>query len=467
MPQPLVKSSGVVQPMLRVALPVLAEQLLRMLVGFSDTILAGRYLGKDELAAMGMMNYLLWFLYTLFGVVAVGATALVARFVGAGQAAMARRVVQQSMVLGLALTVVLMTAGLLWVDRFVSLVQLSGMPARLAAEFLRAMLCILPFVMLEEVGIACLRGAGDTVSGLAAMSVVNVVNVSVAWSLIAGGFQPWPGFSGWDALIAGAVAGNCAGGAIVAALLICGRANLTLRLRRLAVLDGPLARRLLRIGGPGGMDQLVIVMCHLWYVSIINRLGPVATAAHGIGVRIESLAYLPGFAFQVAAATLVGQYLGAGNPRLAARSVLAALFAGGGIMVAAGGVLFAAPEPLIRLLVAADEDQVIRLAASLLPIVALAMPALAVVSILAGALRGAGDTRCLLAITLFGLLAVRIPAANWCAYNEFWIPVVDQTVPGLSLGAAGAWYAMVVDSTVRCLLVLARFFQGGWKRVRV
>ena len=174
-------------------------------------------------------------------------------------------------------------------------------------------------------------------------------------------------------------------------------------------------RRLLRIGLPGGADMLAIVCCHLAYVSIINRLGDEATAAHGIGVRIESLTYLPGFAFQVAAATMVGQYLGARDPRRARRAVFDALWVGGGVMIAAGLFMYLAPEAITRFFVRDDQARVIELTTRLLPIVATAIPALAVVSILAGALRRAGDTRLPLVFTFVGLVLVRLPLAAYLA----------------------------------------------------
>jgi Na+-driven multidrug efflux pump len=223
----------------------------------------------------------------------------------------------------------------------------------------------------------------------------------------------------------------------------------------------------LRIGLPGGGDQLAIVSCHLWYVSIINQLGKTATAAHGIGVRIESLAYLPGFAFQIAAATLVGQLLGARDARRAGRAVLVTLLTGGSVMLAAGLLLVLVPEPLVRIFVAKDKPELIALTAGLLPIVGAAMPALAVVSIVGGALRGAGDTRWPLVITLFGLILVRIPLTQFLAHDYVHVPLLDATLAGLNLGVAGAWYAMVIDASVRCLLILYRFFHGGWKRIEV
>ena len=125
--------------------------------------------------------------------------------------------------------------------------------------------------------------------------------------------------------------GYAVAGALILTMLVHGRAGLRLRWRRLKP-DPKMIRRILRIGVPGGVDMTAIVLCHLWFLSIVNSLGVLAAAAHGLAIRIESLGYLPGTAFQVAAATLAGQYLGAGDYRRASRSVLTACLAGGGLM---------------------------------------------------------------------------------------------------------------------------------------
>ncbi len=124
------------------------------------------------------------------------------------------------------------------------------------------------------------------------------------------------------------------------------------------------------------------------------------------------------------------------------------------ILITAGACLFFAAEPLVRLFVRADQTEVIGMAAPLLRIVSFSMPALAPMMVLNGALRGAGDTRWPFAITLVGLLGVRIPGAY-------------LLVSGLGWGVNGAWYAMVIDIWVRFLFVGARFLHGGWKLVRV
>jgi Na+-driven multidrug efflux pump len=92
---------------------------------------------------------------------------------------------------------------------------------------------------------------------------------------------------------------------------------------------------------------------------------------------------------------------------------------------------------------------------------------LSVTIVLVGALRGAGDTRWPLAISLFGFLAIRIPLAIYLVDSEFTIPLIDYSITGLALGVVGAWYAMTTDIVVRALLLAWRFFHGGWQRIEV
>jgi putative MATE family efflux protein len=450
--------------MLRLALPVLAEQFLVMLVGFSDTILTGHYLAQPHLAAITLISYLLWLAYGLFSVVAIGATALIARFVGAGRHRLARRVANQALLVGAAVAAVAMLTGFWLADRAVLALQLEGEAAVLATRFVHYILLALPMVMLEAVGIACLRGAGDMISGLGVMAVVNAVNVAVSWLLVPG-LGPLPRL-GWEGLAIGTTCGYTAGGLLVLALLLRGRSGLQLHWRWLRP-NTDLIRRLLRIGLPGGVDTLSVIGCQLWFLAVINQLGDLAAAAHGVAIRVESLAYLPGLAFQMAATTLAGQYLGAKEYQKARHSVLMALLVGGGMMVAAGAVFYVQAYPLACLLLGAHQEEVARQAVPLLKTISLGMPALALTMILTGALRGAGDTRWPLLFTMIGFLGVRLPAAYWLAFPSLQLPGTHLVLAGWGLGVLGAWYAMVSDLGVRASLVLYRFWQGGWTRVEV
>ncbi len=443
---------GVAGPLVRLVWPVLVEQLLVMLVGFSDTLLAGHYLADADLAAMTVIAYSMWFLSNLFSIVAIGAVAMTARFVGAQDWDGANRVTNQAFLLGAAVAVVFTTTLWLGTEHFTALLGLEGEPARLATRYLKILIPVLPLMMLEAVGIGCLRGAGDMVTGLVSMVFVNIVNIGVSWSLV-GGVGPVPAL-GWDALAIGTTCGHAVGGLIPFGVLLAGRANLRVQRRMLVRPDVALMRRILRIGLPGGIDVLSLVGLQMVYLSIISGLSTDELAAHGVAIRIESIAYLPGYAFQVAAATLTGQYLGAHDLRRASRSVVVACAINGTLLTGAGLLLFFGAGPLVALFLSNEQRGVAAIAPGLLRIVSVAMPPLGLAQVLTGALRGAGDTRWPLAITFLGFLGVRLPVAYLLVIHWQW-------------GITGAWYAMVVDVLLRCGLIAVRFASGGWKKVRV
>ncbi|MEN0109558.1 MAG: MATE family efflux transporter [Planctomycetota bacterium] len=459
-----IQTPGTLRPLVRLSLPVLAEQVLHLCVGFADLALTGHCLPGDAyVASMTLVVYLLWLIGMLFAFVGAGATPVTARLSGAGDTAGANRAMNQSIVLGAVWAAALMAIGLPTIHPFVTAMGLDGPSADAAARYLTIELWFLPAIMVERVGVACLRGAGDTVSGLGVMAVVNAVNIAVSWALVTGA-GGWAPELGWDGVAIGTAAGHATGAAILLALLIGGRAGYRLRLAEMRP-DPAMMRRLLRIGIPGGFESLLLVVCNLAYLRLVLRLGDVAAAAHGVAIQVEALAYMPGGAFQIAASTMAGQYLGAGEPKRATRSVLVACAAAATLMVGAGLLFWFAAEPLIALYIG-DKPEVAPLAAKLLRIISLAMLPLAIGMVLSGALRGAGDTRWPLAITLLSFCTVRIPLAAYLAYDAVPLPYVGE-VAGLGWGAAGAWTAAAIELGTRALLFTARFAQGGWRRVRV
>lgn len=432
-----------------------------MLVGYTDWYLVGHYLpGTSHRAAMGLIAYSLWLIPSLFSAVAIGAVALTARMVGAGQRQQARHVLAQALLGGTILSV--FATALVWMaaPSFARWMQLEPEAAALATRYLYIMVPVIPLLMLEQVGIACLRGAGDTVTGLAIKILVNVVNTGLSIVLLLG-LGPFPEM-GWEGIAIGTAAGHGLAGMIILVLLIRGRAGLQLQWHELRP-DWPLMKRMLRVGIPGGFDVLAVITCHLVYVSVINHLGSLATAAHGLAVQIEAMAYLPGSAFQVAAATMTGQLLGARQPERAMRSALTALAIGGTFMCLTGTVFYFQGPSIAGFFTGDANDPTAQLAGTLLPIVSLGMPCFAVLSIFSGALRGAGDTRWPLVVTFLGLIGIRIPFAAWLAWDVVSIPGTDIAFSGWNLGVQGAWYAMLLDVLVRSVFIGVRFLRGKWK----
>jgi putative MATE family efflux protein len=457
---------GTTHTVLRLVGPVLIEQVLGLSVGFTDKWLAGNLLeGVEPLAAVGLVAYCLGFLPGLFAVPAVAATALVARGVGAGDMAAARRAAAMSLVVGVAVVAVVLTVAACGGGGFVRGLGLPSGSTSLAIRYLAIVLPALPAMMLIHVGVAVLRGAGDMWAGLVSMSVVNLVNAAASFALATGcGGLPR---LGWEGLAWGTALGYVLGAVCVVALLARPARGLRPAAAEWRPDRGWIAR-ILRVGIPAGVDAVANACCHLCFLSIVNRLGDVAAAAHSVAITIESLAFLPGSAFMVAAGTMAGQYLGAGDERRARRSVWQAALACLGLMSAAGLVFLAVADPLAGWFVGGGSRQpeVADLTARLVRIVAFAQPPLALLMVFSGGLRGAGATRLPLAVNFLGLILVRLPLAVLLSRPEVPLPG-GLAVPGLGWGVVGAWYAMAADLTVRGLAMLAIFRRSRWARVVV
>ncbi|MBV9125926.1 MAG: MATE family efflux transporter [Planctomycetes bacterium] len=425
--------------------------------------LAGSHVSYQS--AQTTAHYLAWLITSYTVLVSVGSTALVARFIGAGQTTAAVHVTNQSLLLALVLGLLGSAAGLLGGKHLVILLQLQGDTVAIASDYLRPLFWLLVFQVLEAAGIACLVGAGDTRTGLWVLGSVSLINLPLAW-LFFRGLGPLPAL-GFEGISLGTALSHTLGALAVLAVLAHGRAGLRLHLRMLRP-QADLLWRLLRVSVPAGLDSLSQVVGQLWFLSIVNRLGDVASSAHGIAIRWEALGYLSGAAFGTAAMTLVGQNLGARRPRQAARCGWTAFALGCGVMCLMGMVFFLLAPAMFRLF-CPDPDQrpVIEAGVPLLRLVAFAMPPLACCIIFTYALRGAGDTRVPVLFTWLGFLGVRIPLAYLLTYRPLDLGWLFAGWPGYDPGLFGAWLAMFADLLVRGGFFLYRFAGGRWQTVRV
>jgi putative MATE family efflux protein len=358
--------------------------------------------------------------------------------------------------MALILGTLIMAIGWVVVPELIGGMNLKGPAAEFAARFLRIVLTITPLLASTSAGVACLRGAGDTRTGMWVMVLVNAINVALSWSLVRGlGPVPKLGFSG---IAVGTACGEGAGGLVVLVLLWRGRSGLRIDAWGLRPVWAPI-RRILRISTPAAGESLSGMICQLWFLSLINRLGPVATAAHGVAIRCEALGFLTVTAFAVAASTLTGQYLGARRPDLAGRAARTAWGLGVLVLSVIGVLLYTQAEPMFAFFLGGRKPLVSAEGVPVLRVVAFALPALATINVLSGSLRGAGDTLWPWLFILIGYLTVRLPLTYWLT-----TPEGDG---GLGWGLFGAWIAMFADLSVRAVLVAARFLQGGWRNVRV
>lgn len=434
------------------ALPVLGENILAMFVGWSDSIIAGRFLVEERyLAAAGACGYLLWLIESFAALISTGCQAIVSRLVGADKVDQANRIVVQGLLLAIALGLGLRSMVLHGAGAMIDLLNLESDAKALAVTYLHVVAQSCPFLMMLMVGVTCLRAAGHTLAGMLVMTVVNIINIVASWLLTCGvgRFEGW----GWYGIAAGTALSFTVGGLVTLAWLARGYRNLRIPIEP-PVPDLPSFRRILRIGIPGAANSLGMVACHLWFLSIIGQLGNTAMAAHIVAIRCESLGWLTADAFAIASATLIGQSLGAQRVDLARLYGWLAFVLGGVGMTLLGAAFFLAAHGMVRLFVDPSQTEVIALGVPVLKLVAFAMPAQAASIILTGAMRGAGDTRWPLLYNTVGLLMVRIPLAYALTG---WLP----------WGLFGAWIAMFVDLYARGFAAAARYLAAGWTRIEV
>jgi len=296
---------------LRLAIPTIAEQFISAFIGFTDAWLAGHIPGDSHsvaaaAAAVGNMMYIQWLAGLLVSFIGTGAIAVVSRSVGARRIRVANRVagtaVSAATVVGLAVAVVMF----LFAEPFVRLSGLSGLAAVFGTQYLRIMCVTLCFQSAATIGMACLRGAGDMVRPMLIMIAVAVVNLIASSVLTLGLFgAPAWGVQG-NAL--GTLLAFLTGGVATIIVLLGGFGKLKLRLRHFAIVPH-IVMRIGRIGVPSGLEGILLWGGQFIVIALVINGGKddaVTMAAHSAVLRVESLSFLPGFGFGIAASSLVG-----------------------------------------------------------------------------------------------------------------------------------------------------------------
>ena len=439
--------------LLQLAFPVLAEHLLHILVGINDTYLANHLPSHapEATAAVGTIAFIFWFLGMFAGAIGTGSTAIIAREVGARTAAAptapagspccSQRCSESASVRSC------FSAAVRW------LISAAWQASRRTDTFnyLRMLTPAAPFMIVMFVANSCLRGAGDTLTPAISMIVVDIVNIFFTWGFTRGLFgMPNMGFNG---IAVGTVIAYIAGGVLQVIVLLIGRGGIRLHLHRLRPHWNDL-RRILRIGIPGGVTDLLYWIANFALLTIVNRTKPVniAAAAHTNAIRIESFSYMTGFAVSIAVATMVGQSLGMKNPRRAERAAYLGYFIGGGFMTLMGILLIFFAQYPTRIL--AEDPQVRELTAACLRITGFCQISFAAAIIFGGALRGAGDTMAVLILTMVSILCFRVGGVVIVG------GILHKPLPYI-------WVILATDLFVRGILVYGRFLHGGWKRIRV
>jgi len=390
----------------------------------------------------------------LFAMVGTGTTALVARLMGAGDHREANHLANQSISLaainGIATGVLLYALA----PVFAGLQAMTGEAAAITVEYLRLSAVGSAMWSMTLIGGAALRGAGDMRTPMVIQAAINILNVIASPCLVYGvGPLPELGITG---IVCGTVLAQTLGAVFMLTVLARGRAGLRLRY---ALLKPSPARawRVLRIGVPAGADGSIMWTGHFIFLMVIARLaagqiGEAFYAAHIVAIRMEALTYLPATAWGTAAATMIGQALGAGNMKRAIRSGHEAVLQCGLLTVAVAAGFHLAAHHIYALM---HTDPLVREAGTEpFRILALLQPLLGMSIIYIHSMRGAGDTRFPLVITLVGIILIRLPIG-------FVFGIV------LSGGLMGAWLGMCADMIWRAASAWLRYCGGKWAATRV
>ena len=439
---------------MELAWPAIIENLLVMSVGIADTAMVGR-LGSASLAAVDLANRLVMFALAVFSAILIGTTAVVARSIGAGDRDTANQALRQALIMVAVLALPLLIPGTIFARNCLSFMMvlqespdLSVMNA--GTEYMQITIPFMIFALLMMTINSCLRGAGDTRTPMVVTGVSNVVNIVGNYFLIFGkGPFPAMGVAGaaWATNVARVI-----GAILVVRAVYGGRGRLSLSIHERFKIDIGIMKRILRIGFPAAIEQGLMRGAQLVYTMIVAGMDTVSIAAHAVALTAESISFMPGAGFSLAATTLVGQNMGAGDPEQAERSGYESGNMATLVMSGMGILFFIFPRFFVGLF--SKDPEVVELASRCLRLVAISQPALAWVMTIAGGLRGVGDTRWVMIITIVGFWGIRITLAYALAVSA-------------GMGLIGAWIAMVVDLIVRSILLALRFRQGGWKKLEV
>lgn len=434
---------------LSLAWPVVLQEAAWSISAMIIMVFVG-HLGAAAITAVGLSEQIIFLPMSAFAGISIGATAIVARHVGAKEPQRANRTLRQVMLLALILGTVFGLVLWFLADELLSLFQASPEVIELGGNYIRANAPTAIFFCMFFGCTAILRGAGDTRTPMVVTIIMQAIATVLSYVLI-NGFWIVPALGVFGAGLARAIAVVIATLAILA-LLVRGRGVLKYDLRTALAFDWTEIKRILKVGLPAFGEHLQMSLAMSIYTIILSSLGTVVYAAHALAMRVEQFAFMPSFGFGVSATTLVGQYLGAQRPDLATRAGYLIQRYCVVTMVILGAITFVFSRQLIGIFIA--DPEVIRIGALGLRIWAFAMPGMAINQSLAGGLRGAGDTRWVFLLSTIGTWTMRVGGGAILVYL-------------LHLGAAGAWIGAVLDHNVRAIIIWWRFAGGKWQNIEV
>lgn len=437
---------------------MVVEQLFRSFVYFADAWMIAQ-VGRAELAAVSLAGVFLWRITETCACTQLGVAAYVARRWGAHQHAEASAAVARGVAMALVIGVLVSLLAWPLLPGFFRLLQAPGEVIAPALRYTWAVMAVFPLTLVYFNLGSALRAAGDTRTPTKAALAVNTINVVLNYVLIFGHFgAPKLGMLG-----AGIATGaSYAFGALWLMWRLRGGVRppgpfgeaegAVLRLPRRG--EGPrpdgLTGSLLRVAAPASLEELLVSAGFLSFYAMIALCGTEALAAHTIVVRIEAISFTMGAGCSVAAATMVGQALGRGDHSAALRAFWMNTVIGV-VLLGGSGIMFAMfPQALLGIFHGGAE--LLAIGTTMMYLVAVQQPVLAITSTFAGGLRGAGDTLTPNIAQFVGTFLIRIGFSWYLGFEK-------------GLGMEGIYLATCIDWSVRALILAGLIWYGRWRRV--
>ena len=442
------------------AWPAILANISSTLVNLVDMIMVGQ-LGSLAIASVGLGGQFSWFMMPVMFAVSTGTLALVARFVGAKDFEMAERVLEQGIYLAFLTSIPVLFLGLVWGDDALRIMGASQDVINLGYSYIRIFFLFYPINFMGFAAYSALRGAGDTKTPMMLGILTNATNVILNYLLIFGKF----GFPRMEVRGAALASGISITITFMVGLVLFLRGHLVLKLKLNLLFDVDIIKRILKIGIPATIERALFSFYNFIYISIVTRFGTIALAAHQVGLRVESMAYMPAFGFNVATSALVGQSLGAKKPEEAEKVVYESLKMVSLFMGIMAVVLIAFPKYLVMPFITRSDPnyaEVLHLAAIYLLIVGISEVPLGWIFVLGGALRGAGDTKSPMYVTAVSKLLFRILPAYIFGFGiSLWIIHIK------GMGVIAAWLAMSLETFTSAAMFWWLFKRGKWKSIKV
>jgi putative MATE family efflux protein len=436
------------QAILLLAIPMVMEMIMESVFAVADVFWVA-HLGADAVATVGLTESLLTLVYTAAMGLSIGVTAMVARRIGEGNPAAAAEAAVQGIALGVLAAALIGGLGVWLAPRLLATMGATPAVLALGSSYARVMLGGCVTITLLFLVNAIFRGAGDAAIAMRVLWLANAINIVLGPCLIFG-VGPFPRLG----VTGAAIATNIGRGTGVAYQLYrLWRSDARVVIRRPQVALKPaVMRTLLRLSGTGTLQVLIGTASWIGLVRIISSFGSEAVAGYTIAIRIIVFALLPSWGLANAAATLVGQGLGAGKPDRAERAVWLAGFYNMLFLGAVGAVFVLCAGPIVRLFT--QDPLVAPVAVLCLRVISYGFLFYAYGMVITQSFNGAGDTLTPTLINLVCFWLWELPLAYWLARRA-------------GLGPRGVALAVTIAFSTVAVVSALLFRRGRWKLRRV